>query len=587
MSPLQHALHLTRICLRPQRRLLISTLAAVVLFNALELFFPKILQLYIDSIAGNPLRIWRIPLDFLADENARLFLIPAALLSVAAARWAATYWRSVYQTRLGQGALFDLRSRIFNTMQNLSFAYHDASHSGTLISNVVEDVNYANMFFQRGLLLLLESLSYLLIGYTIMATICPRAALASLLLFLVGSGILLCFLKYGHVMYARTKQLYAATVQIFTENMEGHLIVKGFGTSATQEKTYNRSVDALHAAQLKERVFASCLSQAFIWAMILGIPLVIGVALYEAKAGRWELTSGRLFLLFYLQSSMRMRCWGLGRALDIVMQFTVTAERLDRLLESKAYLDDSGTESIPEQGSCIEVEDVTFAYGDSGHSVKEVSLSISRGETIGLVGPTGAGKSTLALLLCRFYDPSQGRVLLNGRDIRSFPLEDVRNQFSLVFQDTFLFSASIRDNIAYGCPEARFEDVVHAATLAEIHAFIMTLPEGYDTVTGERGVTLSGGQRQRVSIARAILRKPQFLIFDACTSALDTVTEKSIQDRLVALHDTTTSVIIAHRFSSIERADRVFVMQHGRIVESGSPSELNVPGTVFSKVLQP
>lgn len=586
MSPCQHALHLLRICLKPRRRLFLSTLIAVVLFNALELGFPKLLQLYIDSIAGNPLRFWSIPLDFLANNTARMLLVPAALLSLAAARWAVTYWRSVYQTRLGQGALFDLRSRIFNTMQNLSFAYHDAAHSGTLISNVVEDVNYANMFFQRGFLLLLESVTYIVISYTIMFVLCPRAALASLCLSAFGFGFVFVFFKYGHAIYSKTKQLYATTVQIFTENMEGHLIVKGFGTAATQEQIYNRHVDALHAAQLKERLFSSCLSQALIWTSMLSIPLVLGVAVYEAQSGRWELTSGRLFMLFYLQSDMRMRSWGLSRAIDIAMQFTITAERLGNLLDSESYLDDSGTETIPTSGPCIEVENVSFAYGDSGHSVENVSLSISNGETIGLVGSTGAGKTSLALLLCRFYDPTQGRVLLNGRDIRCYPLEEVRNQFSLVFQDTFLFSASIRDNIAYGNPEACFEDVVNAATLAQIHDFIMTLPEGYETVTGERGVTLSGGQRQRISIARAILRKPQFLIFDACTSALDALTEKAIQDSLSTLHDHTTSVIIAHRRSSIERANRIYVIQQGHIAESGTLAELDVPGSLFRDVMQ-
>ncbi|MBT3191859.1 MAG: ABC transporter ATP-binding protein [Verrucomicrobia bacterium] len=586
MSPLQHAISVLRLCLRPRRRLFVSTVATVVVFNALELAFPKLLQLYIDSIEGNPLLLFRVPLAFLSGDRGRLVLIPAALLSIAAARWGATYARSVLQTRLGQGALFDLRSRIFNTMQNLSFAYHDASHSGTLISNVVEDVNYANMFFQRGLMLLLESLTYVLISYIILFVTCPRAALASLGLFAIGAGGIGFFFKYGHAIYARTKQRYAATVQIFTENMEGHLVVKGFGTASSQEGVYGQSVDALHKAQLQERLFSSCLSQTLIWTMMFAIPLVIAVALFEAQAGRWELTSGRLFLVFYLQSGIRMRCWGLARAIDIMMQFTITAERLGKLLNSDAYLDDSGTESIPQTGPCIEVENVTFSYGDSGHSVRDVSLSVSRGETVGLVGPTGAGKSTLALLLCRFYDPKEGRVLLNGGDIRRYPLDALRNQFSLVFQDTFLFSASIRDNIAYGQPETRFEDVVNAASIAEIHDFIMSLPEGYDTVIGERGVTLSGGQRQRISIARAILRKPHFLILDACTSALDTKTEKAIQDGLIALRETTTSVIIAHRFSSIERADRVYVVEQGRIVESGTPNELNVPGTAFSRVMQ-
>jgi len=586
-SPLQHAINLLRLCLRPRRRLLLTTVATVILFNTLELLFPKLLQLYVDSIAGNHLSICNIPLDFLKNDRARILLIPVALLTIAGARWAVTYFRAVYETHLGQGALFDLRSHIFNTMQNLSFAYHDASHSGTLISNVVEDVNYANMFFRKGFLLLIESFAYIIISYIIILSVCPKAGMALMGLLILVPFAIFAFFKHGHRIYARTKQLYAKTVQIFTENMEGHLIVKGFGTSKIQQQKYNQRVDELHNAQINEVVFSSCITQILAFIMLLGIPLVIGVALYEARAGRWEFTSGRLFLLFYLQSGMRMRAWGLGRAIDLCMRFTITAERLGKLLESDAYLDDKGTTPIPEQELSIKLDHVSFAYGNNGHSLHNLSLSIEHGKTIGLVGATGSGKSTLALLLCRFYDPTSGNVLLNGDDIRSYSLKNLRNQFSLVFQDTFLFSASIRDNIAYGRPSAHFEDIVHAATIANIHDHIITMPQGYDTVIGERGVTLSGGQRQRISIARAILRKPRFLILDACTSALDTKTEKAIQESLSELRKTTTCVIIAHRFSSIESADIVHVMQNGHIVEAGSPAKLNTPGTIFSKVMQP
>lgn len=586
MSPLRHAVELLRFCMRPRRRLFVLTAGAVVLFNILELLAPKILQVYVDSIAGNPLRLWNLSLDGLISRHGRFMLLPTALLVLAGARWIATYFRSVFQTRLGQGALFDLRSRIFNTMQTLSFAYHDAAHTGTLISNVAEDVNYANMFLQRGLMLLLESLAFTLISYLYMASVCPKAAAVSLLFFAAGIVCILVMAKYGYGVFARTKVKFADTVQVFSETMEGHLVVKGFGTEARQEAIYNRCVDDQHNASLKEGLFSSVLSQSLHWGTVAGIPAVLGIALLEARAERWELTAGRLFVLFYLQSGIRMRTWGIGRAIDLTMRFAVTAERIGRLLHTDAYLEDRGTTPVPPHGPGIVVENISFAYGDRGHSVHNVSLNIREGETIGLVGRTGSGKSTLALLLCRFYDPTGGRILLHGQDIRSFSVHDLRNRFALVFQDTFLFSASIRDNIAYGRPDAAFEDIVNAAGVACIHDFIMTLPEKYDTVIGERGVTLSGGQRQRISIARAILRKPQFLILDACTSALDSATEKAIQDSLLKLHDSTTGIIIAHRFSSIEHADRIAVMEDGRIVETGTPAELNRPGTRFRSILQ-
>jgi ATP-binding cassette subfamily B protein len=556
----------------------------VLLFNIIELFFPKLLQLYIDSIAGNELRLWGIKLTFL--KNNALALIPLTLLVVAGLRWLITYFRAVYETRLGQGALFDLRSHIFNTMQNLSFAYHDSSHSGTLISNVVEDVNYANQFFRRGFMLLIESSAYMLISYIIIFSICPAAAMAFSVFLIVGLGAVFIFFKYGHAIFARTKQFYAKTVQVFTENMEGHLVVKGFGRTKNQQEEYNKLVDQLHTAQIKEMVFSAFLTHTLAIIMTIGIPLVLGVALYQASRGEWEYSSGRLFMLFYLQTGLRTRAWGLSRSIEASIRFTITAERLGALLQSESYLRDEGTCPLPDGPLNISVENVSFAYNDSAHSLHDVSLSIEHGTTIGLVGPTGSGKSTLALLLCRFYDPKSGKILLNDHDIRCYPITTLRNSFSLVFQDTFLFSASIRDNIAYGRQNASIEDIVHAASIAGIHNHIMTMPQNYDTLVGERGVTLSGGQRQRISIARAILRKPRFLILDACTSALDAKTEKAIQDSLEELKKTTTCVIIAHRFSSIQSADCVYVMRQGHIVESGLPEELNQPGTIFSEVMQ-
>jgi len=302
--------------------------------------------------------------------------------------------------------------------------------------------------------------------------------------------------------------------------------------------------------------------------------------------GSASLTDGTLFMIYFLQASLIPRVRMLNRSMDLLMRMSITADRLMPLFTAREYLKTRETHSLPEKGpGAIRCESCSFAYPGQDHSLHDISLTITAGETIGLVGPTGAGKSTLALLLCRFYDPDCGVVSIDDNDIRNYPLEHIRRQFALVFQDTFLFSASIGDNIAYGNPAARRDEIERAARLANIHDFIATLSNGYDTEIGERGVTLSGGQRQRVSIARALLRKPRFLILDDATSALDTRTEEAIGRSITALHETSTIIVIAHRFSSIAGADRVYVLEHGRITETGTPGELNVLGTAFSRIL--
>ncbi|MFU8779637.1 MAG: ABC transporter ATP-binding protein [Kiritimatiellia bacterium] len=586
MSPIQHATNLLRVVLQPRKRLLAATIVAVLLLNILELATPKILQLFIDALSGTPMRIWGLPLPDRLAAGYALLLLPAALLTFAAARWITAYIRAVYESRLGQGALFDLRCRIFDTMQRLSFAYHDSAHSGTLISNVVEDVNYTTMFMQQGLMLILESCAFVLISYIFIFAICWQAGLVSLLLFSGGGGLIALGARYGYPLFARTKALFAATVELFSESVEGSLVVKAFGAGPALRERYAQRVDRLHDSEWRERFLGSAINQSLQWTSYLGIPAVIGAALWAAQSANWNLTTGRLFLLFYLQSGIRMRTWRIGRAIETTIRFTVTAERIGRLLEADAYLEDHGTTPLPPDGPGLEVQDVSFSYGNREHSVRHVSLGIPTGSTIGVVGKTGVGKSTLALLLCRFYDPDSGSVWLHGHDIRDYPLRELRHCFAFVFQDTFLFSASIRDNIAYGKPDARFEEIVHAATIACIHDFIMEQPEGYETIIGERGVTLSGGQRQRISIARAILQRPRFLILDACTSALDAATERAVQAGLRTLQPGTTSIIIAHRMSSIEHADHVYVMDAGTIVESGSPNELSREGSQFKRILQ-
>lgn len=581
-------MYLLKAGIAPRPRLFFAALGSVILFNLLDLVFPKLLQLFIDAVGGKALKLAGISLEFVREMRGGIFLIPAAILAFALLRLLFAYSRSVLQTRLGQGALYDLRNKIYNTMQSLSFDYHDKNHAGTLISNVVEDVSHVSRFFEFGVFPLLESPLYLIGALSLLAWICWPAAVASVIL-LSGAGLVaIWYFRYGKHFFARTKEIFAQHVQLFTENVEGVLVVKAYGKSSQQRGVYDQKVDHLHDSILRETVVTSIMSQSLVYAGVFGIFVVMGITFFMMRRYGWEYTPGRLFMIFYLQSSVVPRVRMLGRSFDLLMRTWVTADRLAPLFATNEYLSDCGKKRLPEVGpGSLSVRNVCFSYGERGHSLRGVSFDLAAGEKLGIVGNTGAGKSTLALVLCRFYDPGKGKVLLDGEDIRSYPIDAVRNQFSLVFQETFLFSTSVKENIAYGKPDASFNQIKEAAKTARIHDHIVSMPQGYETKIGEKGVTLSGGQRQRLSIARAILRQPRFLVLDDCTSALDTATERAIVDGLNSLRETSTLIIIAHRYSSIARADRVIVLENGRILEHGTPAELNHAGTLFTKILQP
>ncbi len=578
--------HLLALSLKSRSALLYLTLLVTAVYNILELLYPKLLQLFVDAIQGNPLSFLGLKLSFISVSRVILF-IPVILLILGFLRWFINYNRSVLQTRLGQGALYSLRSRIYNTVQALSFSYHNKAHSGTLISNVVEDVAYVSRFFEWGLFPLVEAIIYIAFLYLVMFTLCWQAAAVSILMYLISFTYLLFFFTRGRLVFSESRNYFANIVEAFSENIEGHLVVNAYGQHAQQKRKYDTGVSSVHKYLFKETFLNSMMTQSQVWAATLGIPVVAAIGLWVMRQSPGAMTTGEFFMLLFLQHSLNPRVRMLTHSLDLFMRFSITADRLFKLFTTQSFLEDKGKRLIDtHDAGNISVSNLSFAYNSGQTVLKDISFNIQAGETIGIVGTTGSGKSTLALLICRFYDPQAGSILIDGEDIQRFSVNSIRDQFSLVFQDTFLFSASIRDNIAYGAPQASFEDIIHASTVAHAHSFIMKMPNKYDTEVGEKGLSLSGGQRQRISLARAIVRKPRFLILDASTSALDTTTEAAVQDSLINLKESTTTIIIGHRYSSIAGADRILVMDQGRIVEQGPPGVLNNPGTLFSKILQ-
>lgn len=578
-----------KICFHQRRSIMLMLFATVLLFNFLELIIPKTLQLLVASLSDKPLMLFNFSLEDLITPDNRIIIFTAILPIIALLKWIIGYCRGILQAQLGQGALYDLRNKIFDHVQDLSFAYHDQAHSGRFIANIVEDVAQVSMFVEMPLVFLFRVTAGILCTYIYMSLISWQATLASLGIIALFSISIFVFRRYGYPIYLKSRANLEKMVSIFSENVEGHLLVRSFGRQQDSRDKFNSVTTEYHKTLLFSRGLWSILNQSLLWSVILGIFAVMYIGIFQMQRG--DFGSDQVFLLFLLQSAQLLHTRILSRTIDRWTNFSVSANRLGELFKTNDFLPDIAPELSQ---SCplhlpigkLQLKNVSFKYSGSSQGLNNISLTINPGETIALIGESGSGKSTLALLLCRFYDPESGTVTINNKDIKELPINVLRKEFAFVFQDTFLFSASIRENIAYGKANATNDDIVNAATLAKAHDFIVNQLNGYETKIGEKGVTLSGGQRQRLAIARAILRKPKYIIFDDATSSLDMQTEQEIQESIDALPQDISKIIIAHRFSSIENADKVYVLSDGNIIESGTPEELNNPQSEMTRILQ-
>ena len=592
----EHIRIVVGICLRGRLRLVCAVFCSVMFFNLLELVIPKALQLLVASLSAERLSILGIDLSGVITPESRVFFFSSFLPLIALVKWGAGYVKGVLQAKLGQGALYDLRNRIFSHVQDLSFRYHDQAHSGRFVANIIEDVNEVSNFFARPFFLLFMSVTGFVCIYTYMFMISWQAGVLSISILSLTIIAFIAFVRYGYPVYQLARTSLESMVGRFSENMEGQLLVRSFGRQEEERNKFNQEAKVYHDAVVGTRILWSLLNQAFLWGVMLGVPAVLSVGIFLFQQG-YGFSADNLIVLFVLQSALMLRMRVLSRIIDGWFKFNVSARRLGGLFAADDFLPDVGNiltcDNLSNSGYCaletsgdIELDKVSFAYIRNTPAIRNVSLKVKEGETVAFVGETGSGKSTLAMLICRFYDPDSGVITLGDEDIRNISLSKFRSAFALVFQDTFLFSATVRENISYGNSSACNDEIINAATLAQAHEFIMELPQGYDTIIGEKGVTLSGGQRQRLAIARAILRHPRFLVLDDATSSLDIQTELQVQESVDSLPHDITRIIIAHRFSSIENADRVFVLSDGMIVEEGTAEELRAnEGSIMNRIL--
>ena len=502
-------------------------------------------------------------------------LLPLAGLIVAAAvlRLGLTVVRRLVAGRVSLAVEFDLRQRLYAHLQSLELGFFDRQQTGQLMSRATVDLQAIRFFLGYGLIFITQNLLTLSLATVVMLVINPWLALIALA---PAPIVILTAARYNRLSRPALQEVQQRIAELTAEaeeNVSGIRIVKAFAREEHQLHRFRRSV-----ARVFDQSIYSTRLQAFFSPLIGLLPqlgtaavlLVGGRAVINGSISLGELTTFYVYLVL-LASPMRI----LGIAMGMAQRAIASGNRLFEILDREPGIQSPpGAPPLPAGGGAVEMRGVTLRYDGAGPALADIDLEVAPGRTVALVGPSGAGKTSLVALLARLYDPSEGSVLVDGADVRSVDVKSLRSEIAFVADDSFLFSATVAENIAYARPEATRAEIEEAARRAEADLFIRDLPHGYDTVVGERGLTLSGGQRQRVAIARALLADPRVLILDDATSSVDARTERAIKRGLREVMEGRTTFIIAHRLSTISLADEIVVMDGGRIVDRGTHEEL-------------
>ncbi len=546
--------------LAPYRTRMIGAFLAVLMTTALTLATPYLIKIAIDENIAN------------GDKDGLMrtaLLIAASFVGLYFANMAERYLLSW----VGQRVLAALRADLFRHLQELSLGYHSRHIIGVTISRVINDVAVINQFLSQGLVTLVGDTLILVGIVVVMVSMSPQLALYSFSvvpLMLLATAV---FARHARRAFRFTRARIAAVVGDLAENIAGMRVIQAF----SQEEATLADFDHVNADNRDANIGAMTLSFVFLPTVeFLGMLATAVVLWFGGRAVAADtLTLGVVVAFLAYVTRFFQPIQELSQLYTTMQSAMAGGERVVALLETPPDVADSADAfPMPPITGKVELRDVGFAYNEDEPVLRDVNLIIPAGQTIALVGPTGAGKSTIANLIARFYDVSEGAVTIDDIDVRDVTQQSLRAQMGLVPQDPFLFSGTIRDNIRFPNPEAVDEEVEEAARMANAHPFIKKLPDGYDTEIQEGGVNLSVGQRQLICIARAVLADPHILILDEATASVDTVTEAMIQDALDRLLSGRTAVVIAHRLSTIRNADQICAVQAGRIVQRGTHAEL-------------
>ncbi|MGM7724159.1 ABC transporter ATP-binding protein [Metabacillus sp. Hm71] len=564
---------------KPYRLQIAGTILIGIIKFSIPLLLPLLIKYVLDDIIGG---------DGTADEKTKtlLLIMGGMFVLFVVVRPPIEYFRQYFAQWVGSKILYDIRDQLFTHLQKLSLRYYANTRGGEIISRVINDVEQTKNFVITGLMNVWLDVITIVIAIGIMLTMDIKLTLVSIILFpFYGFSV-----KY---FYGKLRQLTRVRSQALAE-VQGHLhervqgmpVIRSFATEEFEQKQFakenmNFLTKALDHTSWNARTFAIVNTLTDIAPLV-----VISYAGYHVIHGNLSIGTMVAFIAYIEQLYNPLR-----RLINSSTTLTQAFASMDRVFEfidvPYEVVDKPNAIEAKNIRGDVEFEHISFRYQENeALIIEDLSLQVKRGETVALVGMSGGGKSTLVSLLPRFYDVTDGRILLDGIDIRDYQAQSLRGQIGMVLQDTFLFSNTVRENILIGKPDATEDEIIQAAKAANAHDFILKLPNGYDTRVGERGVKLSGGQKQRVSIARVFLKNPPILILDEATSALDLESEHLIQEALEKLAKDRTTFIVAHRLSTITHANKIVLIEDGKIVEQGTHQDLMEKQGQYYKLFQ-
>ncbi|MEA5602690.1 ABC transporter ATP-binding protein [Nostoc sp. UHCC 0252] len=525
----------------------------------------------------------------ITQKNLQIVLYSAAWLVLAAiARGVFNFGQSYLAEAVSQGVAYDLRNKIFSKIQNLSFSYHDQAQTSQLLTRVTSDIEQIRTFVGTNLIQVIASLVTLLSVSVILLIMNWELALITLTVVPLNTWLMARFVTRNNKLFRQVQEQLSDLNAVLQENLLGIRVVKAFVRESTERSRYTTMNDGLVKANMKT---ISAIHNTFPFIFLLSNLVTLAVFAYggaQVIGNRFsigELVAFNSYLALILQPILLI-----GFAAPAIAQSAASAERVYEVVDAEIEIRDRpGAVPFDTCVGRITFENVSFRYpGASTETLKEVSFETKPKELIAVLGMTGSGKSTIMNLLARFYDVTGGAVRIDGRDVKCFTLKSLRSRIGIVFQETTLFSGTIRENIAYAKPDATLEQVIEVAKTAQMHDFIIGLPDGYETIVGERGVGLSGGQKQRIAIARTLLTDYSILILDDSTSAVDAKTAAQIQAELDGLmrQKACTTFVVAQRISTVKNADRIFLMDKGRLVAQGTHEELMQTSPLYGVILE-